>query len=173
MSKKNKKQQSNGFLLFMRDMQQDMRERGRQVALRDMTVLAGPKWAKLPDREKAAYNTRAKAERRGAGADPRGTGLMYVLPMTGRMDCTGELLSVSPHGAEDGGRECCVLKSEVEYIGGGDCFLVCASDRLKWVGVSLADRREKGDRSSVYIALISVMPFSAKKRPCDLPNHRY
>ena len=102
MSKKNKKQQPNGFLLFMRDMQQDMRERGRHVALRDMTILAGPKWAKLSDQEKAAYNARAKAERRGAGANPRGAGLMYVLPPTGRMDCTGELLSVSPHRVVEG-----------------------------------------------------------------------
>ena len=95
MSKKNKKQQANGFLLFMRDMQQDMRGSGRNVQMRDMPVLAGPKWAKLPDGEKAAYNARAKAERRAGGAAPGGHGLMYVPPKHGRMDCMGELLSVS------------------------------------------------------------------------------
>ena len=91
---KRKKQQANGFLLFMRDMQMDMRQNGRNVSIRDMPVLAGPKWAKLPDREKAVYNARAKAERRGAGATPGGDGLMYVPPRQGRMDCSGTLLSV-------------------------------------------------------------------------------
>lgn len=94
MSKK--KKQSNGFFLFMRDMQMDLRESGRNVPMRDMPLLAGPKWAKLPDREKAVYNARAKAERKGAGAAPGGAGLMHVPPSRGgRMDCTGELLSVS------------------------------------------------------------------------------
>lgn len=92
MSKK--KQQANGFLLFMRDMQMDMRENGRIVPMRDMPVLAGPKWAKLPDKERAIYNARAKAERKNAGATPGGAGLMYVTPKYGRMDCAGELLSV-------------------------------------------------------------------------------
>lgn len=73
----------------------DLRENGRQVPMRDMPLLAGPKWAKLPDREKAVYNARAKAERRGAGAAPGGAGLMHVPPPSGRMDCSGELLSVS------------------------------------------------------------------------------
>ena len=95
MSKK--KQQANGFFLFMRDMQTDLRENGRQVPMRDMPLLAGPKWAKLPDREKAVYNARAKAERRAAGAAPGGAGLMHVPPRIGRMDCTGELLSVRMH----------------------------------------------------------------------------
>ena len=81
----------------MRDMQMEMRGNGRNVPMRDMPVLAGPKWAKLPDREKAVYNARAKAERRGAGAAPGGAGLMYVPPKDGRMDCTGELLSVCTH----------------------------------------------------------------------------
>ena len=92
MSKK--RQQANGFLLFMRDMQMDMRESGRHVPMRDMPVLAGPKWAKLPDREKAVYNARAKAERRSAGAAPGGAGLMHVPPREGRMDSAGVLLSV-------------------------------------------------------------------------------
>ena len=62
--------------------------------MRDMPILAGPKWAKLPDKERAVYNARAKAERRSAGAPPGGAGLMHVAPKYGRMDCSGELLSV-------------------------------------------------------------------------------
>ena len=92
---KRRKQQANGFLLFMRDMQVDLRDQGRVVPMRDMPVLAGPKWAKLPDRERAVYNARAKAERRGAGAPAGGAGLMYSQPSSmGPMDCAGELLSV-------------------------------------------------------------------------------
>ena len=86
-----KKQQANGFALFMRDMQTDLREQGRSVPMRDMPVLAGPKWAKLPAMEKAMYNARAKAEKRGGV----GSEVMYVSPRQGVMDCTGELLSVS------------------------------------------------------------------------------
>ena len=90
-----KKQQHNGFYYFMLDMQQDLREQGRNVPMRDMPVLAGPKWAKLPDAHKQAYNQRAKVVKRGAS----GGGGIYVQPMTaplrqGRMDCTGVLLSV-------------------------------------------------------------------------------
>ncbi|CAI8040592.1 Protein maelstrom homolog [Geodia barretti] len=84
-----KKQQANGFALFMRDMQTDLREQGRSVPMRDMPVLAGPKWAKLPAMEKAMYNARAKAEKRGGV----GSEVMYVSPRQGVMDCTGELLS--------------------------------------------------------------------------------
>lgn len=60
--------------------------------MRDMSVLAGPKWAKLPEREKAIYNARAKAERRGGGG---GAVVAQVPPRQGLMDCAGELLSVS------------------------------------------------------------------------------
>lgn len=85
MSKK--RQQTNGFALFMRDMQSEMRERGRHVQMRDMSVLAGPKWAKLPAREKAVYNARAKSEKRGDGG-------VMMAARYGIMDSAGELLSV-------------------------------------------------------------------------------
>ena len=58
--------------------------------MRDMPVLAGPRWAELHGREKAIYNARARAEKRGgAGAG------VHVPPKQGLMDSAGELLSVS------------------------------------------------------------------------------
>ena len=89
MSKK-KKQQANGFLLFMREMQAELQEQGRNVPMRDMPLLAGPRWTKLPDRDRALYNARAKAERRAGGGGVGATGV----PRLGAMDCAGELLSV-------------------------------------------------------------------------------
>ena len=95
MSKK--KQQKNGFFYFMLDMQQDLRERGRNVPMRSMAAIAGPKWASLSDAQKQAYNQRAKVEKAGGG----GAGaLMPALvgrevPHYERMDCTGQKLSVS------------------------------------------------------------------------------
>ena len=96
MSKK--KQQKNGFFYFMLDMQQDLRERGRNVPMRSMAAIAGPKWASLPDAQKQAYNQRAKNEK--AGVRGGGAGLMSHLvgrevPHYDRMDCTGQKLSVS------------------------------------------------------------------------------
>ena len=94
MSKR--RQQANGFSLFMRDMQVDLREQGRHVPMRDMATLAGPKWAKLPERERAVYNARAKAERRGEPYGGAAAGLMHIPPPRhGMMDSAGELLSVS------------------------------------------------------------------------------
>ena len=43
MSKK--KQPRNGFYFFMLDMQQELRQQGRSVPMRDMPVVAGPKWS--------------------------------------------------------------------------------------------------------------------------------
>lgn len=42
MSKK--KQPRNGFYYFMLDMQQELQREGRFVPMRDMPVVAGPKW---------------------------------------------------------------------------------------------------------------------------------
>ena len=96
MSKK--KQQKNGFFYFMLDMQQDLRERGRNVPIRSMAAIAGPKWASLPDAQKQAYNQRAKNEKAGVRGGG-GAGLMSHLgrevPRYERMDCTGQKLSVS------------------------------------------------------------------------------
>ena len=88
---KNKKQQRNGFFYFMLDMQQELREQGRNVKMSEMSLLAGPRWSKLPDAHKQAYNQRSKQEKRAGGA----SGLMASPPRPGRMDCTGALLSVS------------------------------------------------------------------------------
>jgi len=103
MSKK--KQQRNGFYLYMLDMQQDLRDRGRFVPMRDMPLLAGPSWSKLSDAQKQAYSQRAKHEKRngliggassgGAPSLPPSVASMPLPARGGRMDCTGTLLSVS------------------------------------------------------------------------------
>ena len=96
MSKK--KQQKNGFFYFMLDMQQELRERGRNVPMHSMAAIAGPKWATMSDAQKQAYNQRAKMEKAG-GTRTRGQGLMPPLGRGAkpyeRMDCTGQKLSVS------------------------------------------------------------------------------
>lgn len=97
MSKK--KQPRNGFYYFMLDMQQDLRDHGRMVPMRDMSLIAGPKWSRLTDAQKLAYNQRAKQGRnpgRGQSANSQlrpqmGSGV----PRPGRMDSQGILLSVS------------------------------------------------------------------------------
>ena len=95
MSKK--KQQKNGFFIFMMDMQQELRESGRSVPMRDMPVLAGPNWSKLTDGQKMAYNQRAKQGKVGKmpGAVGPGQSLATPLPRPGKMDSQGVLLSVS------------------------------------------------------------------------------
>lgn len=96
MSKK--KQQRNGFFYFMLDMQQELRERGRNVPMHSMSAIAGPKWATMTDAQRQAYNQRAKMEK----ATARGTTNPSLMPPTGnsapryeRMDSTGQKLSVS------------------------------------------------------------------------------
>lgn len=99
MSKK--KQQRNGFFYFMLDMQQELRERGRNVPMHSMSAIAGPKWATMSDAQRQAYNQRAKIEK----ASARGTGATTnpaLMPPIGssvpryeRMDSTGQKLSVS------------------------------------------------------------------------------
>ena len=90
-----KKQQRNGFYLFMLDMQQELREGGRSVPMKDMPVLAAPKWSRLNDGQKLAYNQRAKQSRTGKTAGGVGQGMAAALPRPGKMDSTGVLLSVS------------------------------------------------------------------------------
>jgi hypothetical protein len=55
-----------------------------------MSALAGPKWSNLPEAEKAAYNLKAKHEKRNASI------LESSLPKhsPGRLDSAGELISV-------------------------------------------------------------------------------
>ena len=96
MSKK--KQKPNGFSIFMREMQEEFRAQGRNVSMRDMPTLAGPKWAQLSDRKKQAYNAVAKRQWSG-GASVSDADLKPPMnqgvPRPGKMDSTGMLLSVS------------------------------------------------------------------------------
>ncbi len=100
MSKK--KQKGNGFSVLMREMQEDLRKQGRNVSMRDMPTLAGPKWAQFSDAKKQAYSAVAKKEWNGANCVHGVTNnpdlkppLSGVAPRAGRMDSTGQLLSVS------------------------------------------------------------------------------
>ena len=96
MSKK--KQQRNGFFYFMLDIQQELRERGRNVPMHSMSAIAGPKWSTMSDAQRQKYNQRAKNEKAGI----RGASSPALLPPVGnsvpryeRMDSTGKKLSVS------------------------------------------------------------------------------
>lgn len=97
MSKK--KQQRNGFFYYMLDMQQELREGGREVPMRDMPIFAGPSWSKLSDAQKQMYNHRAKVEKArasGAGADAVKVAPTPISTVAcGRRDTAGNLLSVS------------------------------------------------------------------------------
>lgn len=92
-----KKQKGNGFFIFMQEMQQDLRSRGKKVSMKEMPTLAGPKWAQLPDAKKRAYQALAK-QGRGPGytATSDSSHASYQgKPRYGKMDSTGALLSVS------------------------------------------------------------------------------
>ena len=95
MSKK--KQQRNGFFYYMLDLQQDYKQKGRNIPMKDMSIFAGPSWSKLPDSQKQMYNLRAKTEKaRASGAS---VGAVVARPssnpaVAGRRDCSGKLLSV-------------------------------------------------------------------------------
>ena len=98
--KMSKKKQRNGFYYYMLDMQQELRERGRNVAMHNMATIAGPKWATLSDAQRQAYNQRAKMEKAGARhgdsrllMPPMG----HSVPRYERMDCTGQKLSVGTY----------------------------------------------------------------------------
>ena len=105
----NKRKQRNGFFYFMLDMKEELRRQGRNVPMAQMSALAGPRWSVRPsltsitniwfllsfqnlsDAEKAAYNLRAKHEKRTIST----TGSVSSHhTSTGKMDCMGELLSV-------------------------------------------------------------------------------
>lgn len=84
----------------MREMQQDLRQRGKIVSMRDMPTLAGPKWAQLPDAKKQAYQAVAKGARQGPGEGFTANSdlnppILQGAPRVGKMDSTGMLLSVS------------------------------------------------------------------------------
>ena len=85
MSKR--KQQKNGFFYYMLDMQQDFKQQGRIVPMRDMPIFAGPSWSKLSDAQKHKYNIRAKSSKNSPQAPAIGE--------TGKRDCSGRLISVS------------------------------------------------------------------------------
>ena len=140
MSKK--KQQRNGFYYYMLDMQQDLRERGRFVPMRDMPLLAGPSWSKLSDGQKQAYNQRAKHEKRGlvqggSSLPPAVASMPLPANREGRMDCTGVLLSVSVVVLWCCGVCVCVLEGCVCVCVGGMCVCVCWRDVCVCVCVRL------------------------------------
>lgn len=88
-----KKQQKNGFFYFMLDMQQDFKEQGRNISMRDIPTFAGPSWSKLSDAQKQRYNLRAKGTLSLMG----GAGLPSSPPSNavGRRDQCGVFISVS------------------------------------------------------------------------------
>lgn len=57
MSKK--KQPKNGFYYFMVDVQQELRQQGRFVPMREMPTLAGPRWSVSKERIHHLSLTRA------------------------------------------------------------------------------------------------------------------
>lgn len=80
----------------MLDMQQDMRERGRNIPMHSMSAIAGPKWATLSDAQKQAYNQRAKMEKAGIrGGGTLAPPLGAAATRYEKMDCIGQKLSVS------------------------------------------------------------------------------
>lgn len=98
MSKK--KQQKNGFFYYMLDMQQDFKQQGRVVAMRDMPIFAGPSWSKLSDAQKQRYNVRAKSAKGSSveavsGPSPPRSVANPGTENYGRRDCAGILLAVS------------------------------------------------------------------------------
>lgn len=101
MSKK--KQQKNGFFYYMLDLQQDYRERGKDIPMRDMPIFAGSSWSKLSDAEKQKYSFRAKSEKAkssgtGASVTEAVSAAASVPPADsgqyGRRNCAGRLISV-------------------------------------------------------------------------------
>ena len=98
MSKK--KQQKNGFFYYMLDLQQELRQQGKSIPMRDMPIFAGPSWSKLSDAQKQMYNVRAKAEKaKGSGASGGIPAASSHPPPSnptapGRRDCSGTLISV-------------------------------------------------------------------------------
>lgn len=96
MSKK--KQQKNGFFCYMVDMQQDFKQQGRNVTMRDMPLFAGPSWSKLSDAQKHRYTARAKGGKSSGAAAGTSPPLEHVDPKNfGRRDCSGTLITVSPN----------------------------------------------------------------------------
>lgn len=91
MSKK--KQQKNGFFYYMLDLQQDFKQQGRSVPMRDMSIFAGPSWSKLSDAQKLRYNMRAKGNPNGSGATAGAA--VSSNGKHGRRDCAGNLVTVS------------------------------------------------------------------------------
>ena len=92
MSKK--KQQKNGFFYYMLDLQQDFKQQGRSVPMRDMPLFAGPSWSKLSDAQKLRYNMRAKGNSSGSGATATSVAAVSSNGKHGRRDCAGRLINV-------------------------------------------------------------------------------
>ena len=94
ISTMSKKKQRNGFFYFMLDMQQELKYQGRNVAMKDMPLFAGPSWSKLSDAQKQRYNMRAKQEKSN-GVQTTSSVASSEKQTPGRRDCLGNLISVS------------------------------------------------------------------------------
>lgn len=93
MSKK--KQQKNGFFYYMLDLQQDFKQQGRVVPMRDMPIFAGPSWSKLSDAQKLRYNVRAKGGSVASATTTAAAAATTSNGKYGRRDCAGRLITVS------------------------------------------------------------------------------
>ncbi|XP_030834251.1 protein maelstrom homolog isoform X2 [Strongylocentrotus purpuratus] len=83
MPPKKKKQQHNGFSLFMLEKQEEMRLKGRKVSMQDMVPIAHPEWKSLPAEVQKGYTARAKEKKFGQGTSG----------YEGKLDCTGQLVT--------------------------------------------------------------------------------
>ena len=152
MSKK--KQQKNGFFYYMLDMQQELKQQGRNVPMRDMPVFAGPTWSKLSDAQKQMYNQRAKTEKSRASGAGGGDVVVPKHPskVAGRRDCAGQLLSVR------------TLAKELPFIsheGSGTQRLIYEyKDPLYVLEVPFFPLLMFGDNLRAYLDLIN--PFSRR-----------
>lgn len=95
MSKK--KQQRNGFFYYMLDMQQEFKQKGRNMPMKDISMLAGSSWSRLSDAQKHLYNLRAKSEKSGSTSGPSETASLVkpAVQDIGKRDCMGSLIAVS------------------------------------------------------------------------------
>ncbi|XP_067144637.1 protein maelstrom homolog [Centruroides vittatus] len=54
------KKQKNAFYFFMKNLQEENREEGKNISLKEMASIAGPLWKDLPKSERIKYETMAR-----------------------------------------------------------------------------------------------------------------